>query len=281
MQWHIIPTGRVWIEPGGAFGLVPRPLWIEKQPLNNEHQIPMDLNSLLIQSDGINILVDSGMGHKLSKKRLKQWDLEWPEGTLIENLAKLDISPEEIDIVINSHLHSDHCGGNTKIVNGEIIPTFPNANYWVQRIEFADASHPNTRTRSAYLQENFIPLWKLNTLSLLHGDTNVTSEVQCKVAPGHTTGHQCVVLNNGNSPPVVFAADMVTFAVHMERTAWVAAYDINPLESIRTKTHWQNWAIENKALFIFQHDTITRQGTLHRNDERHLEIRTVESGSMG
>ncbi len=281
MQWHIIPTGRVWMEPGGVFGLVPKPLWVGKQPLDKENRVPMDLNSLFIQSEGIKILVDSGLGDKLSQKELKQWGLEWPEGNLIQNLSKIGISTEEIDIVINTHLHSDHCGGNTKNVNGEIIPTFPNAEYWVQRIEFADASHPNTRTKSTYLKENFFPLWKNNILTLLHGDTDVTSEVQCRVTPGHTTGHQCVVLINSDSIPLVFVADMATFAIHMERTAWVAAYDINPLESIITKTYWQNWAIENEALFIFQHDTITRQGILVRNGEGHLEIRTIESGSLG
>jgi len=281
MQCHIIPTGRVWMEAGGVFGLVPRPLWIEKQPLDSCNRIPMDLNSLLIQSEGKNILVDTGMGNKLSEKRRKQWNLEWPEGNLIQNLLKLDISPEDIDIVINSHLHSDHCGGNTIRVNGEIIPTFPKAEYWVQRIEFADAMRPNARTKSTYLQENFNPLWKQNRLNLLHGDTNVTSEIQCRVTPGHTTGHQCIVLTNPDSHPVVFVADMATFAIHMEQTAWVAAYDVTPLESINTKIFWQDWAIKNKALLIFQHDTITRKGTLHRNSEGQLDIKTAEPGSFG
>jgi glyoxylase-like metal-dependent hydrolase (beta-lactamase superfamily II) len=241
----------------------------------------MDLNSLLIQSEGKNILVDTGMGDKLSEKKQNQWGLEWPEGNLIQNLSKYNVSPEDINIVINSHLHSDHCGGNTKNVNGDIIPTFKNAEYWVQRIEFADAVHPNARTRSAYLQENFKPLWKQNQLNLLHGDTNITDEVQCRITTGHTTGHQCVVLNNCGSPPVVFVADMATFAIHMEHTAWVAAYDVSPLESITTKMFWQNWSIENEALLIFQHDTITRQGTLHQNNEGEFEVRTIEPGSMG
>ena len=97
MEWHIIPTGRVWVDPGGALGLVPRPLWIEHQPVDLEHRTPMDLNSLLVFSDGKVILIDTGLGHKLSEKANLNWGLEWPEGTLLENLAKKGVAPEDVD----------------------------------------------------------------------------------------------------------------------------------------------------------------------------------------
>jgi glyoxylase-like metal-dependent hydrolase (beta-lactamase superfamily II) len=281
MQWHIIPTGRVWLEPGGIFGLVPRPLWIEKYPLDNEQRIPMDLNSLLIRSDGKNILVDTGMGDKLSEKKLRHWGLEWPEGKLVENLTKIGLSIEDVDIVINSHLHSDHCGGNTINKGDEINPTFPNAEYWLQRMEFADAMHPNARTRNTYLNENFKLIWERNQLKLLHGDTIVTREVKCVITPGHTPGHQSVILNENDSPPIIFVADLASFAIHMTRTAWVAAYDVEPLETITTKSQMQNWAIENDALIIFQHDTQTRLGSMYRNGEGRLEIKTIQPGSLG
>ena len=169
MEWHIIPTGRVWVDPGGALGLVPRPLWIEHQPVDEHHRTPMDLNSLLVFSEGKTILIDTGMEHKLPKKAIKNWGLEWPEGTLIENLGAHGLSPDDIDIVIDTHLHSDHCGGNTYIDGNGILPTFPKAEYLVQRMEFADAYHPDARTSGTYLAENYVPLWKEGRLKFLHG----------------------------------------------------------------------------------------------------------------
>ncbi|MGD8456949.1 MAG: MBL fold metallo-hydrolase [Anaerolineales bacterium] len=278
-QWHIIPSGRVWVDPGGAFGLVPKPLWNEHQPLDSRGRIPMDLNCLLIHSEGKNILIDTGMGDKLSEKKKTQWGLEWPEGNLIDNLADHGICPEDIHVVINTHLHSDHCGGNTKIINGEIFPTFPRADYWVQRMEFAEAILPNVRTKNTYFQENFKPLWKLGRLKLLHGNVSLTSEVRCIVTPGHSAGHQCVIISLNNTPKILFLADLSTYTVHMTRTAWVTAYDIAPIELIRTKASWQKWALENEALLVFQHDSLTRLGKLIRNMQGRLEINTLETGS--
>lgn len=278
-QWHIIPSGRMWVDPGGAFGLVPKSLWEEHQPLDSRGRIPMDLNCLLVQSEGKIILIDTGMGDKLTEKKKNQWGLEWPEGNLIDNLANHGISPEDVDVVINTHLHSDHCGGNTRINNGEIIPTFPRAEYWIQRMEFAEAIRPNSRTKNTYFQENFKPLWKMGRIILLHGNVSVTSDVKCIVTPGHSAGHQCVSISPNDTSKVLFLADLTTFAIHMARTAWVTAYDIAPLELIRTKSQWQKWAFENEALLIFQHDSLTRLGKLMRNNQGQLEVATLEAGS--
>lgn len=279
IHWHIIPSGRVWLDSGGAFGLVPQSLWIEHQPLDAKGRVPMDLNCLFVHTEGKNILIDTGMGDKLSDKKKNQWGLEWPEGNLVDNLAHHDISPEDIDVVINTHLHSDHCGGNTTIKNGEIVPTFPRAEYWVQRMEFAEAMQPNARTKNTYLPENFEPLWKNGQLKLLHGNTIVTGEVECVVTPGHSSGHQCVIVTPGDSFKVLFIGDLASFAIHMARTSWVTAYDVSPLESIRTKSKWQTWALENDALLVFQHDSLTRLGKLRKNNQGHLEVKTLETGS--
>ena len=244
--------------------------------LDEHNRIPMDLNCLLIQSEGKNILVDTGMGHKLSEKGLRNWALEWPEGNLEESLGKAGLKPEDVDIVINTHLHSDHCGGNTKFEDSEIVPTFPNAEYWVQRMEFADAMNTNSRTRNTYLPENFEPVWKNEQYRLLHGDTEVTSEVRCAIAPGHSRGHQCVIADDGSNPPVMFLADLSSYSLHMEKPTWVTAYDVEPLETITIKQKWQAWALEKEALLVFQHDLYTPLGKLVRNEEGKLEIEKVE-----
>ncbi len=281
MEWQIVPAGRVWVEPGGAMGLVPRPLWIEHQPVDVQQRTPMDLNCLLIFSEGKTILVDTGLGHKLDAKGEENWGMEWPEGTLVENLAKHGVTPEDVEIVIDTHLHADHSGGNTRLDGDRVVPTFPNAEYLVQRMEFADASHPDARTRGTYLPENFIPVWKNGQYRLLHGDTQVTSEVRTALTRGHTRGHQSVVLEDGENPPVLFVSDLASYAIHFAKTAWVTAYDVEPLETITTKTYWQKWALETGATLIFQHDAHIRTGRLILNERGRMEIETVTPGSIG
>lgn len=279
MEWHILPTGRVWVEPGGAFGLVPEPLWGKHQQLDDRRRAPMDLNSLLIFSEGKTILVDNGLGHKLPPKAIEQWGLEWPEGTLEDNLAKHGLTPNDIDIVINTHLHADHCSGNTILSEGGVSPAFLNAKYFVQRLEFADASHPNSRTRATYIAENFIPVWERGQYTFLHGDTSITKHVSCILTRGHTRGHQAIMLRDEHGP-ALFVSDLASYAVHFARQAWVTAYDIEPLETIQTKQHWRKWAIETKARLIFQHDTQTRIGRLIEKEDGAIRMETLQTGSV-
>lgn len=279
MKWHIIPTGRVWVDPGGALGLVPRPLWIKHYTPNEHQYIPMDLNSLLIFTDDKTILVDNGLGDKLPDKAVKNWGLEYPEGSLTENLAKHGLTHADIDIVIDTHLHSDHCGGNTLLKDENPVSAFPNATYTVQRLEFADAMNTNARTRATYLADNFVPVWENGQLELLHGDTEIASGVRVAVTPGHTRGHQSVILEDEEGP-VIFISDLASYSVHIVRTAWVTAYDVEPLETIATKQRWQKWIVENKARIIFQHDVHTRMARMFRNDKGRFELDVIEKGSM-
>ena len=275
MEWYVVPTGRVWVEPGGAMGLVPKPLWIEHQPLDDQQRAPMDLNSLLVFSERKTILIDTGMGDKLSTKAVNNWGLEWPEGTLLDNLSKHGISAGDVDIVISTHLHSDHCGGNTTLAWAELTPTFPNAQYFVQRMEFADAYNPDVRTRGTYLPENFVPVWQAGQLNLLHGHAQITSEVRCEVTRGHTRGHQSVILEDGTEPPVLFVSDLASYAVHLARVSWVTAYDVEPLETIRSKERIQAWALKHDAVLVFQHDTHTRLGKLILNEKGRPAIKML------
>ena len=279
MEFHIIPTGRVWVDPGGAFGLVPRALWIKhKQPDENQ-LLPSDLNSLLVFSEGKTILVDTGIGHKLDEKRSLIWGLEWPEGTLLENLAKHGVQPEQVDVVIGTHLHSDHCGGNTMLKDGKVTPTFPNATYMVQWVEWAEAIAPNVRTRATYLPENFQPVWQADQYQFMHGDTRITKHVRTVVTRGHTRAHQSVIVEGGETP-LFFPSDLAGYAVQFEKAAWVPAYDVEPLINIATKQRWQAWAAENNALIIFQHDSLIRSARLKDGDGGKYRLEVLSAGSM-
>jgi glyoxylase-like metal-dependent hydrolase (beta-lactamase superfamily II) len=250
---EIVTDGMVMVDAGGPFGLVPRPLYQSYINPDEDNLIPMRLDCLLVRSAGKTIVIDTGLGERLKDRAKQYWGLTRPEGGLVENLAQHSVAPEDVDIVINTHLHSDHCGGNTRFRDQSVVPTFPNAEYWVQWTEYADASHPDARTRGTYLSDNFAPLASEGRLRLLRGDVDVTPEVRCVVTPGHTRGHQSVVLQ-ANGWTGLYPADMATFAIHLARSAWVTSYDVLPLENIATKTQWQHWAVEHQAWIFMEHD---------------------------
>ena len=274
LRVHLISDG-VWLtDGGGAFGVVPRVLWEKVMPPDLLNRIPMELRSCLIEAEDGLILVDTGHGAKLSAKRRKQIGMTAPR--LLDGLAALGYRPEDIRTVINTHLHADHCGGNTIYTSeGRLAPAFPNATYIVQRLELADAAYPNERTRSTYIHENFLPLAdglnRLDVLRVVSGDTQITPQVRVQVTPGHTRGHQVVIIES-RGEQAVFLGDAAGFAVHLERLAWVPAFDLEPAVSIETKRSLRDWAWRNDVLLLSQHDVNVPAGRLRRTgDEWRVE----------
>jgi glyoxylase-like metal-dependent hydrolase (beta-lactamase superfamily II) len=273
LELFFLSDGMVRVDAGGPFGLVPKPLYERYLPPDTENTVPMTLNCLLIRSAGKTILVDTGLGEKLSDEDQKRWYLERSQGGLVDALVEHGLSPNDVDIVINTHLHADHCGGNTHRNGEEVVASFPRAEYWVQRIEWAEASHPDARTQGTYYPENFSPLMAEGRLRLLHGDTEVTQHVQCVVTPGHTRGHQSIRLTSGEWHGL-YLGDMATYAIHFSRTSWLTAYDVHPLENLSTKQRWQSWATTHSAWLFFEHDPLTSIARLQLHDGR-FEIEPV------
>lgn len=273
LEYHIVSDGLAWVDGGGAFGLVPQVIWKLHRSPNENNSIPFSLNSLLIRSEGKVILVDTGYGRKLSPKMQSNTGLERAEGDLLDALERIGVKAKEVDIVINTHLHADHCGGNTIRHNDRLAPTFPNAQYLIQRLEWADAVMPNERTRATYFPENYQPLLESGHAKIISGDTTVTGQVRTAIARGHTRAHQVVILES-EGETALFVADMATLHYHFERLAWVPSYDVEPLESIETKRYWQQWAVAREALILFQHDTEILAGRL-RPEGRRFKIEPV------
>lgn len=274
---HLLNDGVYWTDGGAVFGLVPRVLWervIQPDALN---RIPMNLRCLLIESSEGPILVDTGYGTKLPAKRLQQLNLT-SETRLLDDLTAAGFSAADVRMVINTHLHADHCGGNTFYdPGGKLQPTFPNATYLIQRLELADALLPNERTRATYLAENFLSLVDLGgensgtaRARLLYGDTQITPEVRVQVTPGHTRSHQVVIVES-DGETAVFLAD-AGYVANLERLAWVPAFDVEPLVSIETKRALREWAWRRNALLFFQHDINVPAGRLRKDgDEWRVE----------
>lgn len=274
LEYHIVSDGIYWEDGGGAFGLVPRTIWSQRFPPNDKNLIPFSLNCLLIYSEGKTILVDTGFGTKLTEKQRLIANVERPDGGLLANLEKLGVRAADINIVVNTHLHGDHCGGNTMLQDGNVVPTFPNARYMIQRLEYSDAIMPNERTRATYFPDNYRPLREAGQLDIINGNTTITPHVRTAITRGHTRAHQVIILESGDEK-AIFMADMATLPYHFERLAWVTCYDVEPLESIETKRYWQPWAIDNDALLIFQHSVQIPFGKL-RVDGKRYKVEAVE-----
>ena len=274
LEIHVLSDGLVRVDAGGPFGLVPRALYGPIIEVGPDNDVAMALHCLLIRSGGKTILVDTGIGAKLRPEQARSVGLTVDAGHLLPALDRIGLTAADVDIVINTHLHADHCGGNTFLRDGAVAATFPNATYLVQRLEWAEACHPDERTRRTYLAENFAPLVAQGRMRLLHGETQVTDHVRCVVTPGHTRGHQSVLFSSGHWSGF-FAADLASYAAHFARTAWLTAYDVLPLENLRTKQRWQQWALDQGSWIFIQHDPLSPVVRLARREGR-LEAQRVE-----
>lgn len=276
-DFELIPLsdGTAWWDGGGAFGLAPKARWEKLLPPDAQNRVPMALRCLLVRAPQATILVDAGMGDKVTHEMAEQQNLaiERPNGGLVDDLARHGVEPSDVDLVILTHLHADHCGGSTRILDGQLAPTFPRAQYWVQQREWDDAHHPNERTRATYLTENFDPLEASGQLCLLNGDAHITRGVRVAVAPGHTAGMQTIVVEPpGSGQVVVFLSDLAFFRWQLERLAWVSAYDLDPMTTIETKRRWQRWLTERQAIIVFQHDPQAPVGRLVEQGGRYTVI---------
>jgi glyoxylase-like metal-dependent hydrolase (beta-lactamase superfamily II) len=228
-----------------------------------------------------------------------QYEVRRPNGHLLDDLARHNLQPSDIDIVIFTHLHGDHSGWATECIDeGKGLryrPTFPSAHYYVQAQEYEDATHTNERTRNTYFAENFVPLHEAGMLTLLDGPADITPSVRVVPTPGHTAGHQSVIVQRskgareqgsvgdakdapllpllpGSPAPLLILGDLATYMIQFARLAWVTAYDVLPLQTIETKRYWQKWALEEHAVLISPHDTLLPTGVLQKDNKGFLQV---------
>lgn len=263
---HIASDGVYFQDAGAVFGVVPRVMWEPYAgPLDDRHRMSLGLNCLYLESQGRRILIETGVGEK---ERVRAASSPLAEENLLAALASLGVAPEDIDIVINTHLHADHCGWNTRRVgpDGRYAPTFPRATYLIQRGEWEAATHPNERTRATYLPENLLPLEEAGVVELIDGERHVTDDVTIIPTQGHTADHASVVITSGRET-AIYIGDMVQTRVQLERTAWVSAFDILPLVSMETKKRIVEEAIERQALIVAVHCPFPGLGRMTRTED--------------
>ena len=239
------------LDGGAMFGIVPRVLWEKKMPPDERHRVRLTVRCLLVRDGRRTILIDSGQGNKQSEKFRDRYAVEQP-ATLLDNLRQVGVRPEDVTDVINCHLHFDHAGWNTVRQGSEIVPTFPNARYWSQQGEWERSRHYTTeRDQASFLGEDFLPLeeprWEL-----VEGEHTVVPGVEILPLPGHSLYTQGVLVNAGGQK-VAFLGDLMP-SVHHVPYAWIAAFDLHPVETLATKRRILPRAVREKWICVFDHD---------------------------
>jgi glyoxylase-like metal-dependent hydrolase (beta-lactamase superfamily II) len=266
LELLVVSDGVIRQDAGATFGLVPRVMWERFAPdLDAKNRIPVGNNSLVVRSAGKTVLLDTGVGTKPTRAP-GAMDIE-DSGRLLENLSHSGVQPDDIDAVVNTHLHFDHCGGNTLDTEGKLMPAFPRARYFIQKGEWEAASHPNERTRGTYLAENFEPLEDARQVELISGEVEVVRGVRIVPAPGHTEDH-CVIELESGGHYALYVGELSQHPVMLERLAWISAFDVLPLVSLETKRRMMEWAAEKRALLVSVHAPYPGLGRLRADEGR-------------
>jgi glyoxylase-like metal-dependent hydrolase (beta-lactamase superfamily II) len=272
LELRFLDGGSFSLDGGAMFGVVPKVLWQKKSQPDEQNRIRMRANSLLVRAANKNILIETGNGTKWDPKLRSIYNIQ--EGDpLIQSLAQAGVSPGQIDIVINTHLHFDHCGGNTRLKGDKAVPTFPNARYFVQRAELEHAMQPTERDRASYFPENVQPIADAGQWDLVEGDREILPGISVALIPGHNASIQAVVLQGGGKT-LAFVADLFPTRHHIP-LPWIMAYDLYPLQSLETKRKWLARIVNENWIVVFGHDPDVSAATLHERGAK-FEITPVD-----
>jgi glyoxylase-like metal-dependent hydrolase (beta-lactamase superfamily II) len=270
LEFHVLVDGYVSLDGGAMFGVIPKVMWEKKIPADGRNRVHLAMNCLLVHAGGKRILVETGIGAKMSAKLRDIYGVEGP--FLNDRLKDYGLDPSEIDVVINTHLHFDHCGGNTRVEKDKIVAAYPHAKYVVQRGEFEHAKHPNERDRASYILENYesLPTAKL---ALLEADRAIAPGVELIRVPGHTANMQCVKLTGGGKT-AFFLADLVPTTAHLP-LPWTMGFDLYPVTTLENKKKWIPELVKEGWIALFCHDTKTQAAYIRERDG-HWEAEPVK-----
>jgi glyoxylase-like metal-dependent hydrolase (beta-lactamase superfamily II) len=270
---EMMRAGTLRLDGGAMFGVVPRTLWEKNMAPDDRNRITLAMNVALVRARGRTILVDTGAGDKEDAKFRDQYALG--PSILLEALAARGLAPEDVDVVINSHLHFDHAGGNTfREESGEVCVTFPNARYLVQRREFEDAMAAHERNRASYLHHNYKPLFDSGQMELLDGEMEIAPGVRTLPLPGHTLGLQGVFIDSAGQK-ALYLADCIPTRHHLP-LPWIMAYDLHPMTTLETKRKLLPQAAKEGWTLLFEHDPDVSAGRLEEIKPMRYKVVPVE-----
>ena len=247
----LVRAGSYWWDGGVMFGVVPKALWSKTQPADQLNRIEAGLNCFIVEDGDSRILIETGIGVRLDERTRERIRMPDPPN-LVEVLAARGFEPESFDVVINTHLHWDHVGGNTVGDGDNVVPAFPHARYVVQEGEVEHARKRLPRDAVSYRPINYEPLVEAGRMRLLDGNEDVSPGVRVLVTPGHNRDMMIVKLQS-NGESYCHLADLVPFAAQVTPT-WVSAFDLFPLETIENKSLMLGWCAGNDTWCSFGHD---------------------------
>ena len=263
-----IRDGIYHLDGGAFFGVVPKVLWSKKAPADENNLVAAGLNSVLVRTGEKNVLIETGAGNKLPEKMA---EIFGQPAKLLEALGQTGLGPDDIDIVINSHLHFDHCGWNTVRRNGRAVATFPRAQYYVQEGEWRHA-HEGQRDGVSYLHENYDPLVESGQMKLLRGNQEIVPGISVEVFSGHTRDMQAILIQSGGKT-ACYISDLIPTSAHLDLN-WAMAFDLYPLETIESRRRYYSRALPEGWLTMFTHDPKMPWGYVELNHSGKLVVRT-------
>jgi glyoxylase-like metal-dependent hydrolase (beta-lactamase superfamily II) len=301
-ELSVFSDGTYPLDGGAFFGVVPKIMWSRKVTADDRNYVTTGLNSLLIRTESPRtgkqtVLVETGMGNKLSDRMIKFYT---QPAQLLDNLAAGGVGPEDVDIVINSHLHFDHCGWNTvRDKNGKIVPTFPRAKYYAPEGEWQYARHPSERDSISFISENYDPLVESGQMTLLKGGEEIVPGISVRTFPGHTAHMLAVIIRGGlasgggkgttsvvpsgathagalapEGTTACYISDLIPTSAHIDLT-WGMGFDLYPLQTIASKKQYYAEAVPGKWLTVFTHDPKTPWAYVERDELGKMVARGV------
>jgi len=262
----VINAGYFALDGGAMFGIIPKPLWSKNNPPDEVNRIKLATRLLLLQSESKKILIDTGMGDKWDEKSKNIYSIQQENNSLLKSLLSEGIKPDEITDVILTHLHFDHTGGSTILDNGKLLPTFPNANYHVQKKNYEWAINPTDRDKGSYIKDNFEPLAKEGVLKLIDAQNHFDDDISFIIINGHTFSQQLIKVSDPLNT-LLYCCDLFPTYSHI-RLPYIMGYDLQPLITYQEKKYILNKAVTDNWKLFFEHDPQYAFATVEETEKR-------------
>ncbi|HEX5069514.1 MAG TPA: MBL fold metallo-hydrolase [Vicinamibacterales bacterium] len=253
------------LDGGAMFGSVPKVLWERRAPADEKNRIQLGLRPLLVRTPEHVVLIDAGIGDKMSEKETAIYAIDRRPG-LVPALAAAGVQPADVDVVIASHLHFDHVGGLTARAGDAIVPVFARAAHHIRRPEWEDATHPHERNRASYLPGDFVPLQEAGLVTFHDEDGEILPGIRVVRTGGHTMHHELIRIESGGRVGV-FVADLMPTAAHVD-APWIMGYDLYPMDTLNFKKRFLAEAIAGEYVIFFEHDPAIAAGVIRESNGR-------------
>lgn len=274
-----IETGRFALDGGAMFGVVPKPLWSKSNQPDDRNRIDLAARALLLVGHGRVILIDNGNGTKFSPKQIDIYKLDTSDSSLSASLSLCGYAPSDITDVVLTHLHFDHAGGSTIVEKGKVIPAFPNATYYVQRVHWDQSQSPTEKDRGSFMPDDFMPLMNEGVLRLIDGESTLFPGVDLVVVNGHTAAQQLPKIYDSSST-LLFCCDLFPTISHIP-LPYIMAYDLRPLVTLEEKKKILRQAVDEDWILFFEHDPRVTAGKVRLDGKQILfsePVNMVERG---